>query len=84
MDTVNSMVNVRGKGQWGEVEGKGRLNGDGRKFGAVNTQYTNDIFQNCIPETCRILLTNAVSINSIKKKRKKKDGAQKINRCLIE
>ena len=44
MDTVNSMVNVRGKGQWGEVEGKGRLNGDGRKFGAVNTQYTNDIF----------------------------------------
>ena len=30
-------------------------------------QYTDDVLQNCIPETCIISLTNVTPINSIKK-----------------
>ena len=31
-------------------------------------QYTDDVLQNCIPETYIILLTNVTTVNSIKNK----------------
>ena len=35
-------------------------------LGVVNTQYSVDVFWNCAPETCIILLTSVTPINSIK------------------
>ena len=33
IDTDNSMVITRGKGEWGDIEGgKGAINGDGRRL----------------------------------------------------
>lgn len=42
---------------------KGDLNWDGKH----TIQCEEDVWQNCVPETCIILLTNETPINSIKK-----------------
>ena len=61
-----------GKGAWGEVgDGKVGLNGDGRRLnlgGEHTMQYTDEVLQNCTPETYVILLTNVIPMNSIKSK----------------
>ena len=40
--------------------------------GEHTIQCTDDVLQNCAPETCIILLTSVTPINSIKRKMKKK------------
>ena len=37
--------------------------------GEHTVQYTDEVLQNCTPETSTILLTNVIPINSIKKKK---------------
>ena len=43
------------------------MEGDLTWGGEHTIQYIDDVLQNCIPETCIILLTNITQINSIKK-----------------
>ena len=42
------------------------MEGDLTWGGEHTIQYTDDVLQNCTPETCIILLTNVTTINSIK------------------
>ena len=44
------------------------MEGDLTWGGEHTVQYTDDVLQNCIPETYIILLTNATLINSVKKR----------------
>ena len=44
------------------------MEGDLTWGGEHTVQYTDDVLQNCIPETYIILLTNATRINSVKKR----------------
>ena len=41
------------------------MEGDLTWGGENTTQYTDDVLQNCIHETCTILLTNVTPINPI-------------------
>ena len=56
-------------------EGKGGINGDGRRqLGVINIPHNiQKIYYNCIPKNYMILLTNVTSINSIKKHDIKKE-----------
>ena len=47
------------------------MEGDSSQGGEHTIQYTDDVLQNCTPETYIILLTNATPIKSIKRKEKK-------------
>ena len=44
--------------------------------GEYTIQRTDDVLQNCTPETYVILLTNVTSINSIKKAKEKLEFAK--------
>ena len=44
------------------------VEGDLTLDGEHKIQYTDDVLQNCTPETYIILLTNTTPINSIKRK----------------
>ena len=46
------------------------MEGDLTWGGEPTIQYTDDVLQNCTPETCIVLLTNVNPINSPKKKKK--------------
>ena len=48
------------------------MEGDQTWGGEHTVQYTDDVLQNCAPETPIILLTNVTPINSIKIKNKNK------------
>ena len=68
MTTVMITMISRGKGGCSEVEGKGGINGDRRRFdwGDEHTiQYTDDVLSNCTLETHIVLLTNVTPINSM-------------------
>lgn len=69
-DTENSMAVIRGERGWGEIEkGKGgqdQRHGDGRRLalGDEHTvHHTDDVVQDCTPETYIILLTTVTLIN---------------------
>ena len=47
------------------------MEGDLTWSGEHTVQYTNDVLQNCEPETYIVSLTNITLINSIKKQLKK-------------
>ena len=47
------------------------IEGDLTWGGEHTIQYTDDVLENCTPETYIILLTNVTPINSIKKKKNK-------------
>ena len=42
--------------------------------GEYTIQYTDDVLQNCTPETCINLLTNVIPINSIQTFKNKQKG----------
>ena len=46
------------------------VTGDVTWSGEHTIQYTDDVLQNCVPETCIILLTSVTLVNSIKIKNK--------------
>ena len=45
------------------------MEGDLTLGGEHTMKYTNDVLQNCTPETCIILLTDVTPMNSIKTKK---------------
>ena len=50
------------------------MEGDLTWGGDHTIQYTDDVLQNCTPETCVILLTDITPINSINIKNKKNNN----------
>ena len=56
------------------------MEGDLTWDGEYTIHYTDDMLQNCAPETCIILLTNDTPINSIKKE--KTDNLLSLD-CLV-
>ena len=48
------------------------MEGDSTLGGEHIVQYTDDVLQNCTPETYVILSTNVTPINSVKKVKKRK------------
>ena len=55
------------------------MEGDWIWSGEYTIQYTDDVLQNCIPETYIILLINVTLINSIKKENKIKIDKGQLN-----
>ena len=54
------------------------MEGDMTWGGEHTIQYTDDVLQNCTPETYIVLLSNVTSINSIKNIKDKKTKKKKI------
>ena len=72
------MMITRGKGGGGKQK---RVNGELRDLtwsGEHTIHYTDDVLQNCTPETYVILLTNVTPINSTKIKKEKKNILSKM------
>ena len=51
--------------------------------GEHTIQYTDDVLQNCTPETYIILLTNVTPINSIRKKRQQMRALYKEHLTIV-
>ena len=70
-DRDNSMVTTRGKGEQGEREGKGEINGDGgdMTWGGDTRYKTQMMCHRIVPLKPLILLTNVTLIHLIKRKK---------------